>query len=172
MLDNHTHITKILDGQASLGRSQINKASLTVNGGPIPPNMIIDEIGGTVQWASPQDVPVKGTDEYNLRYTFSYQHFKTAEVKLELSSYTAMVNEEVNLSVFSEDQTADEVIVAVYNYRTRLGTIAIPMTNGAGSKLISSELVGTYRILPDPEDVDTKYNRPYNRGNEVILEVV
>ena len=81
MTTQYTHITKILDGSMSLGRSHITNGSLTVNGGAIPPAMTIDYNAGTVQWSDQSALGAPGP------YTFTFTHKTPDEVRAEKETY-------------------------------------------------------------------------------------
>lgn len=68
-MKKHKHITRVLDGQASLGRSNIKMNTLLVNGKiNIPEGMEIDFEGGTVFWKDQQQL------RSSVLYTFEFEH--------------------------------------------------------------------------------------------------
>jgi hypothetical protein len=67
MAEQHTKLTKVLDGLVGLGRNDIIPGTITVDGGPVPATMTVDEAGGTVQWTDQNNLGPPGP------YTFQFQ---------------------------------------------------------------------------------------------------
>lgn len=167
MLETYLVKTKILDGSMSLGRSCINKASMQIDGKPVPELFLVDDRAGVIQWADQQDIPGPEDADYRKVYEITFQYFRPAQVMIRVDALDVALGETITVDVFCEDITTEMVTIAIFNFYEKIGVLEVPLNNGAGSSTLEIELAGSYLLRVDEDAVDSKWGLPMFSSNQV-----